>query len=34
MEIKTGGREEAANANEKTKGKAKGWGGKEFDEQV
>ena len=32
MEIKTGGRKEAANANEETRGKAKGWGGKELDE--
>ena len=34
MEIKTGGRKEAANANEETRGKAKGGGGKEFDEHV
>ena len=34
MEIKTGGRKEAVNANEETTGKAKGWGGKEFDEHV
>ena len=34
MEIKTGGRKEAVNANEETRGKAKGWGGKEFDEHV
>ena len=34
MEIKTGGRKEAVNANGETRGKAKGWGGKEFDEQV
>ena len=34
MEIKRGGRKEAANANEETRGKGKGWGGKEFDERV
>ena len=31
---KTGIRKEAANVNEETRGKAKGWGGKEFDERV
>ena len=31
---KTGGRKQAANANEETKGRAKGWGRKEFDEHV
>ena len=34
MEIKTGDRKEAANANENTTGQAKGWGGKEFDDHV
>ena len=34
MEIKTGIRKEAVNANEETRGKSKGWGGKEFDEHV
>ena len=34
MEIKTGIRKEAVNANEETRGKAKGRGGKEFDEHV
>ena len=34
MEIKTGGRKEAANACEETRGKAKGGGRKEFDEHV
>ena len=33
-EIKTGGRKEAVKANEEKRGKAKGWGGKEFDERV
>ena len=32
--LKKGGRKEAANANEETRGKAKGWGEKELDEHV
>ena len=31
MEIKTGGRKEAVNANKETRGNAKRWAGKEFD---
>ena len=34
MEIRTGGRKKVVNANEETRGKEKGWGGKEFDENV
>ena len=34
MEIQTGSRKEGANANEETRGKAKGSGGKEFNEHV
>ena len=34
MELKTEGRKEAVNANEETRGKAKGWGEEEFNENV